>query len=1241
MGANKIVKKISEGVAAVSNVGDELMAGVKDNAPVVYDDFQKLGEQPVVPQKYELKFDPSSSFSPEVLAQEKSMETMKLIENVVFKRYLQQASQNYVPLFPLSPRAQVQENEPEAKPNYAIKRMPYQAAVRGMLLKRVVIDPEQLQAEKLENIFSSMSELGDTLALVFHRTYQECILSFLIRVEEKANRSWHADQNIDTLKSVFEGNFPGSITQLFTDKEQPRIFNTIPQIVTNPISGSAKGGKLAAFAAGVCSDYSPADLMEEILSPQNCQAISIVTGIPAKKEKENKFISQGIEKLLDGVVPQNEDETYTLFLLAQPLSVAQVGDIKNGLEQYASELSPYQTLQFNRSINSSKSLAKSMNETLSKQLGEATALSVGVGASAGAQAGANASASAGVNANTGKAQTQGTQHTEGKSSSTTAGAGTSVTHGASAGVNLGAANASTHTDVSANSHIDHTRGKNSSDSSNQSTGTSQQVGAQANAGAGASASASVGVSANVGMNKTVSSGRSYCHGQSVSDTLTEGQSEGFTSTYTSYPVKNMLKRIEDQLNRIEACESLGTWQFAAYAIASDVTLSRRVAHVYQGLGQGESTYMEAHAINEWQRSMEKDDISKTTDFNAIITCLLNLEHPRFLLANNKRFDLPESIYCTSNLSGAEMPLALNLPQKAIAGLPVVKCAAFGRNIYSLDGEPHASDSFRLGSIFHMMHQDKQTAVSIDKQTLPSHTFITGSTGAGKSNAIYTLLDAATKTAANESPVHFMVIEPTKGEYKRIFGNRSDVTVYGTNPTQAQTLLRINPFAFPSSVHVLEHIDRLVEIFNACWPMYAAMPAILKDAIETAYTQKGWSLVSSDASKLVYPTFQDLLAVLPEVIKKSNYSENTSSDYVGALVTRVRSLTNGIYGAIFNTDDTQTADELFNQNVIVDLSRVGSVETKALLMGVLVMKLQEQRMHENPNCNKQALQHITVLEEAHTILRRTSSVQTSEGSNIQGKSVEMLSNAIAEMRTYGEGFIIADQSPNLLDPAVIRNTNTKIILRLPDEEDRMLVGKAAALTEDQITELAKLPTGVAAIYQANWLEAVLCKVDLHQDETVAEHAANTMPKANRTSTWSYRLFSAVLHPERISVSEKDKLTILKKLAERKLPDEMISIAKKAMEKEEISEREKQEFVANYLLRYDIMSRLAETVGSDVKNLNEFTRMLDLQFNIQNVALSAELRDIATSAVLHADNQYIDANDQRLFIERYQQKGGAFL
>lgn len=204
------------------------------------------------------------------------------------------------------------------------------------------------------------------------------------------------------------------------------------------------------------------------------------------------------------------------------------------------------------------------------------------------------------------------------------------------------------------------------------------------------------------------------------------------------------------------------------------------------------------------------------------------------------------------------------------------------------------------------------------------------------------------------------------------------------------------------------------------------------------------------------------------------------------MTRVRSLTTGLNGLIFCNDDISNKD-LFDNSVIVDLSRVGSTETKSLIMGLLVMKLNEYRM-SSEKINS-SLSHITVLEEAHNLLKRTSTEQTSEGSNLLGKSVELLANSIAEMRTYGEGFVIADQSPGLLDMSVIRNTNTKIILRLPDRSDRELVGYAAGLNDEQIDELSKLRRGVAAVYQNDWVEPVLAQVNKCElDETTYDFSA---------------------------------------------------------------------------------------------------------------------------------------------------------
>ena len=283
-------------------------------------------------------------------------------------------------------------------------------------------------------------------------------------------------------------------------------------------------------------------------------------------------------------------------------------------------------------------------------------------------------------------------------------------------------------------------------------------------------------------------------------------------------------------------------------------------------------------------------------------------------------------------------------------------------------------------------------------------------------------------------------------------------------------------------------------------MYAAMPAILKDAVLRSYEACSWDMRDSTSgiTPALFPTFADLLIQLEYVITQSAYSDEMKSNYIGALVTRVRSMVNGLNGQIFTADEISNT-ELFDSNVIVDLSRVGSQETKSLLIGLLVIKLGEYRA-EKITMN-QPLRHITVLEEAHHILRANPINVGAESGNLTEKSIEMLSNAIAEMRTYGEGFIIADQSPSTIHISAIRNTNTKILMRLPDEADRMLAGKSAALTNEQIDELARLPRGIAVVYQNEWLEAVLCKV--HHVSCKPHSYIYTPRKASQWDELAYR------------------------------------------------------------------------------------------------------------------------------------------
>lgn len=626
------------------------------------------------------------------------------------------------------------------------------------------------------------------------------------------------------------------------------------------------------------------------------------------------------------------------------------------------------------------------------------------------------------------------------------------------------------------------------------------------------------LSANKSDSKSTNSSKS--EGTSTTDgtSLSVGYSKSQQIKYENHTITQIMKRIDETLKRYDTSADLGMWNCAVYCISSTEYISKMAASVYHSLIRGEKSSLEDGTVTTWNKKQSK----------AIINSLKQMTHPNFAV-EGIGVVTPGTL-----ISSSELAIAAGLPNHSVPGIPVIECAEFGRTVSSYD-ETEDSRKITLGRIYNM-HAPESLPVELNVDSLSSHVFITGSTGSGKSNTVYQLLDSL-----KQNEVKFLVVEPAKGEYKNVFGqdetnnSKCDVHVYGTNP-DISSLLRINPFSFPNgneesskNIHIFEHLDRLIEIFNVCWPMYAAMPAVLKEAVEKSYEDCGWNLTEStnEYGNDYYPTFADVTRNIRTIIDSSEYDSDNKGAYKGSLITRLKSLTNGINGLIFTTDEISSKD-LFDENVIVDLSRVGSSETKSLIMGLLVLKLQEYRMTSGA-MNSQ-LRHVTVLEEAHNLLKRTSTEQSSESGNLIGKSVEMLTNSIAEMRTYGEGFIIADQAPALLDMAVIRNTNTKIIMRLPDKDDRELVGKAANLNDDQIIELAKLPRGVAAVYQNEWVEAVLCKVN-HFVTNPNQYKKAVIKNESKDNYLIERLQIAQLLFDGIEVSDNLKLKDLQLSMER--------------------------------------------------------------------------------------------------------------
>ena len=143
--------------------------------------------------------------------------------------------------------------------------------------------------------------------------------------------------------------------------------------------------------------------------------------------------------------------------------------------------------------------------------------------------------------------------------------------------------------------------------------------------------------------------------------------------------------------------------------------------------------------------------------------------------------------------------------KSVNGVSIITSAEFGRNVrYRTKSD--AKKRMRagnMGAVYHMGTVWPKNRVKIDIDSLTGHCFITGTTGSGKSNTTYKLLEELL-----DKGVNFLVVEPAKGEYKTQFGNVPDVNIFTTSK-QYYDMLHLNPFEFSEGIHVAEHLQKLV------------------------------------------------------------------------------------------------------------------------------------------------------------------------------------------------------------------------------------------------------------------------------------------------------------------------------------------------------------------------------------------------------------------------------------------------
>jgi len=593
-------------------------------------------------------------------------------------------------------------------------------------------------------------------------------------------------------------------------------------------------------------------------------------------------------------------------------------------------------------------------------------------------------------------------------------------------------------------------------------------------GAGTAAGAALGASAGAiiaGLFGSEQETKGYSNSKSEGFTSSQSKSQNETKTTTTSKTvgvsfeeinsnaQYLEKLIDEYIKRYQQGLTNGMWRYALYIQANDDYTLHSLETMIKSVYSGKNSYFEPIRFTE-KLSM---DISKLPiiEFNAN-----HIIHKSFASF-------------TTPINTEELSIIASLPKEDIDGIKVSKISSYGLTT-------HTNNGVKLGKV---LNKKKITEKNffINKETLASHMFVSGITGSGKSNTIKLLL----KNLYKEYKVPFLIIEPAKSEYKNLMNDIENLQYFAAGNDE---IFKINPFIFdPNKTMLFKHIDMLKSAFNAAFPMYGSMPYLLEEAIIKIYEDRGWNIktqtnkylpksktISYESKFIIFPTMNDLLKKLEEIVKNAGYYQDLESNIKAALITRIKNLTIGTKGNIFNILYSLSDEDLFEKPTIIDLSNITNNEEKIFLMALILNKL----YFYATNRDKDELAHITVIEEAHRLLPNIDLNSSMEEASSKAYGVETFTNILAEIRAFKEGLIIVDQIPSKLHPDVIKNTDTKIVHRLTAMDDREMIGKSINLNKNQILDLAELKVSEGVVYNRDLHKPFLVKINKYNEKKIS-------------------------------------------------------------------------------------------------------------------------------------------------------------
>lgn len=350
----------------------------------------------------------------------------------------------------------------------------------------------------------------------------------------------------------------------------------------------------------------------------------------------------------------------------------------------------------------------------------------------------------------------------------------------------------------------------------------------------------------------------------------------------------------------------------------------------------------------------------------------------------------------------------------------------------------------------------QSTLRIPLEVIKRHGFIAGSTGSGKTTTAMRLL-----RELHHHQVGFLVLESAKAEYRFLKGEVPDLRVI-TAGDESQHPLRINPFAVLPKSTIESHLATLQVAFEAAIPPVGPESSIISEALHATYREHLWALTDVGGERMgrAFPTMRAFLDTVERTIR-NRYRGEIRENMVGAICGRLSPLLEGSKGRTFSIQGSGHIPAIFENPTVVELGRL-SAEERALMVMLLLGYLRQ--FLEARETNQQELSHVTLVEEAHNIIPNSATLNDrgDAGVSVRGRVIEDFAKMLAEVRAYGEGVLIVDQSPSRVAPEVISNVNLQISHELRNERDRALMAGALLLPDDSGRILSHLAQGQLCI-----------------------------------------------------------------------------------------------------------------------------------------------------------------------------------